>query len=446
MNAYKDLQTPEDYVLDKVSILSERFGENEIIITSIVPEVSIFENINKYYLEANLVISDDSGLLSGADIVGTERISITVRLPQTGNVAFTKTFIVTNIDKVIKVNDYSSVFVVNCVEEHGYLANITKFSKPYTGKTEQIIEKIINDYIKVPVNNLSRTSFQKEFKVIVPYMTVDEAIRWLILRATTENGSPYYLYSSLISSSLILNDLDTILQSDPFNRNAPFIYSQAFTNIAESTKVIDRARAVLSVKREREDEVLRLIRRGVVGSNYSLTRVGEDRTDRFHFNIKNVYDKLNNTGILNPVQNRINYDRKFSINDKLVTEYNSKYIHQLSLPVFVNENNYYDDLDVGMLKTRFNSHAIKNILTKNVINIVTPGLLFLASDVNSSVGTQFSFTSLTTSPNPTRSATTMIDQKVSGDYIMFTKRHLFKQESHKVSLLGARLALPSGGP
>ena len=89
----KEVQSAEDFSLDRIHITSERFREF-IDIKKVTIEVNIFENIRMPYLTGSILILDDNGLFTAADFQGTERLEIDVSLPIDGAQTMSKTFII----------------------------------------------------------------------------------------------------------------------------------------------------------------------------------------------------------------------------------------------------------------------------------------------------------------------------------------------------------------
>ena len=220
----KEVQSAEDFSIDRIRITSERFREF-IDIKQVTIEVNIFENINMPYLTGSILILDDNGLFTAADFQGTERLEIDLSLPVNGAQTISKTFIMNRLEKINKSNDNTSMLLFNLIEDIGFYNNVQNFSKSYDGKGEEIIAKILNDKLGKSLFNKFKTykaSYQSSFRLLVPYLNPFQAIGMVLDKMTTENGSPYFLYSTINSDNLVLADLDTIMTRNSFNASEPF--------------------------------------------------------------------------------------------------------------------------------------------------------------------------------------------------------------------------------
>jgi hypothetical protein len=246
------------------------------------------------------------------------------------------------------------------------------------------------------------------------------------------------LYSSLYSSDLILSDLDTILRKKPFNEGTPFRYSSAFSNASVALSLKEKSRLIYNLMDRKQDNTLDLVREGAVGSRYSITNLENGLTRSYHYKYFETHDNINTVGIFNTNQNVINYDRLFSFNGTYIDQFDSRIIHQLTTPTYVDANNYYQDGDLGKTKKRMDRNGITKFMTKNRLEINVPGMVFLLGDINTAVGNQISVEVLKNNPAADDSKS-LIDVKKSGDYVMTRKKHLFSRKGHIVSLLGVKI-------
>lgn len=223
------LQIPEDFILENVELSADRFDQSADL-TNVVVEINVFESINSIFLTGSLVFVDDSGLLSALDLSGTERISATFSLPSNDGFKITKTFIVTGASHQVKPNDTNTIVQLQLIEEIGFLSQVKKFSKAYSGTSEQILTKICKDQLGIDLILSGQTPVEKPYRVVVPYLTVEQALKWVLDKASTVNGSPYFLftYFCVSGNNIVLTDLDTILKEQSINPERPFTYSTAF--------------------------------------------------------------------------------------------------------------------------------------------------------------------------------------------------------------------------
>jgi len=444
--------SPEDFRLNKVYITADRFSRGKTIdVTNITIEFNIYENINLPYLTGSISFLDDSGLFDVADFQGTEAVTIVVSLPDQPDNNITKTFILNSIEKTQQTNDRSAVLIFSMVEDVLFHNNVQAVSKTYDGTGEEIIEKIINDKLNKKLYKGEQTftnSFQSAFRIISPYLSPFEIIKMALNKMTTENGSPYFLYSTIYSNDLILADLDTILKSPSFNK-LPYTYSQSNSN-DKNNDPVTAARSIYDISLVNQEDTMMLSELGIINSFFEAYDISNGDVYSTDFNLSQLYDKLYSTGIIDPNLSTRLIDYSF-IPDQTKTDnrglgdYRSK---RFSLAVGANTyplesqiNNWTSETDIFSYILRMNSYALKTLLLKNQVKLYVPGMNFTHGDKITSVGKNIDILSYKTnvSINIDRMER---DHKKSGKFLITSKRHVFNatEFKHNVSLTCSRIS------
>ena len=435
-----ELQNPSQFILNSVTITADRFN-SAIDITNTVIEYNVFESIESLFLTGTLIFVDDNNIGSSLNFSGTERVTISVALPSDGSQPIVKTFIVAAVKDQVRTNDSAAVIQLLLIEEFGYLAQVKKFSKAYNGTVEQILTKICKDQLGKDLTVLGTKTIQQPFRVLVPFMTVEESLKWVLNKGSTSTGTPYFLFSSFTSDKLYLIDLETILKAPSLNPNYPYIYSTAWTN-KQVSSVLNQGRAIETLKFNYQDDTLNFAKKGYFGSDYSITALDNNNTKTYHHNILDVYEKLNAEDILEASQTKEIVDRSFVLNNDLLQNYNGRNFHQLSFSTYEDTKNYYEEQDFSVTKNRLTNKALLNLLHKETIEINLPGLTFLINDKDVGAGKNISVNILNDNINQ-QSGEIIIDKKHSGAYMIYNKRHLFSKRGnaprHVVSLKLCRL-------
>lgn len=444
------LFSAEQVKIISIELVSTEFVKPLILAGStkanpIVAEFNIYENLSIPYLTASMVMIDDHDIYRYIKLNGTERVTIRYELPTQESEPFEKTFTIVNIPTIEKINDFSSSISFNMIEDIGYYDKIQKFSKSYDGKGEQIIENIIRDKLGRSVDKTFATkeSFQKAFRYIVPYQTPLEAVNTVLRKMTTEFGFPFFLFSSIYSDDFILKDLETIIQTAPFNNGKPLVFSQSIN--ASDTGFKNQALSIHNFEAANIDDTLLLAQKGAIGSKLSLINVtsGEHLTP--HLDMHNHMSILLENGLIPPEYSSLMINDDFipdpSNND---TSRLPNYDSRILSSIIANRIYTYDDIE-GYAEDTFTSfgnlqHIRNNILhhlTKNVYSIYVPGILFLNKDPRLTVGSQIEVVVYKNKNfDPGSPTTNFVDERRSGNFIILAKRHIFDtvNDKHNVSL------------
>ena len=420
------LITPYDFRIKEVLITSDRFKDKPPLnVTPITFGFEVFEDINIPYLTGTLGLVDDNDLQNIYGFTGTERVSITVALPGLDQ-EITNNFIMMSF-KDKKRSGNTDVIYFNLIEEHAFLSNSIEFSKFYDGTAGSIIKKICKDKLNVEVNtSKAKKNYQPEFRYIVPYQNPLQAASQVLKKATTENGLPYFFYSTFLDEALCYKDLETMISEEPFEK---FIYSQAFSSAAISYEPRIRGKAIEKVKLDSNKDTLLLAQMGVYGSDYSYFDVQTGKSQNTHINVYQVYENLNFQKIFPKGQNQPPFPKNVLPDNSLksnktLDQYDSKYIHQISSSTYPFDggvNNFSEEEnDVSYYSGRVTSESMRQILYHNEIGVRIPGFHFCYGS-NRGVGNALQIDIYKNAPD----VQDELDAEKSGNYIITSKKHTF---------------------
>lgn len=446
----KQIQSAEDFNLKRVVINSDRFN-TEIDITNITVEINIYENLYSMYLTGSIMIVDDNGLFSFADFQGTERLTVEIGSPDPTDATLSKTFIMNKIDRTTQTNDHTKVLAITLIEDVLFYNNVQSVSKSYEGSGEKIIENVLSDKLNKQLYKVRQTfknSFQAPFRILAPYVTPFEIAKMALSKMTTDNGSPYFLYSTLYNDNLFLADLDTINQSDPITKQ-PFVYSQSVANDFNND-VVKNALSIYSIKGVNQEDTMMLAELGAINSLYSITDMSNGQSLSTQFSVGEMYDNLQSNGVVSRNQSVPLFDGTFKpdttgIDNRGLSDFVSKRFHQVAggntYPYQQQINNWTAEDDPYSYRLRLTSYVQKTLLMKNRLELHLPGLLFLANNSIASVGRTIDLLTFKSEVDnqPTNNRR---DHKRSGKFVIVSKRHVFNTVDfkHTVSIACSRIS------
>ena len=187
------------FKLESVLVVSDRLAES-VEISPITIDLEIFEHIEKPYLTGRLFVIDDSNFYQNADLQGSEKIQISISSTEEDSEKITKTFFISKIEKVQKVQNNSQTLTIHLVEDIFYISSLKNINRHYTGKTSEIIAKIASNFLdkRVDRKTFGSGSDRTVVEVIIPNMHPIEAMLWLNKKAVSTRGYPFYLYSTFL--------------------------------------------------------------------------------------------------------------------------------------------------------------------------------------------------------------------------------------------------------
>ena len=447
--------TAEDFRVNSIIINSNRFSQ-PITVTNLVTEVNIFESMYMPYLTGNMTFIDTNNLINDGDFSGTERITFEFSSTIQGYKSVIKTFVITNIDSIVSNDDNSRTVFCSLAEDVFMLNESIAVHKMYDGKGERIIEKILQDNLNKKLYTGTKTykeSYQGLFRILSPYLKPFDLIKMALYKMTTENGSPYFLYSTIYSDDLVLADLDTMLSQSTSAPVIPetFRYSQTQTNQIENVKAA--AAAIYDVRLHNQENTVKLLNNGALGAEYNITDIYGNGS-KFNYSARDLYDTLNKGGVISPGSDKKIYDELFvpdptGNDERRLDEHVSKRFNEISGPTHPFEDgvdNWTWESDPNSYYLRMHKSAVVNILNKNQYQILVPGFYFLLNNSPklTSVGSRITMEFFINEKiDDVADIAKSRNNKMSGQFLITNKRHIFNMadlNKHTVSLVVSRIA------
>lgn len=437
------ITSSEQLDLIGITMDSERFNK-PLSIAGIVAEINVYEDLSKGYLTADMVLQDDQDFYRMVDIVGTEKVTLEFACPDEESAGSIElNFVVEEIISNARNSNNISIISFHLIEDIKFYSDLTRFSKAYTGTGEQIITSIVKDKLgrELVIESESRST-QSVFRYIVPYQTPLNAIKTVLSKMTTESGMPFFFYSSIIDNKFYLTDLETILKTESFNVNRPFVYDQSNTIRDDLESQIVNIAAIKSTLSENTHEIAQ---NGAIGSNYeSVNATTGQNFGPYHIDMQEHFELLKDLQILPKEQNFVAIDKEFvadpaGIDRSPITSYNSKITTKIITQPYKDAYGFNQEAFPGQERLSALRQSIFSHLLKNMYTINMPGLLFTVKNIKSCVGHQVA---MDIKRNDTDFGAVTIDEKRSGHFVILNKRHNFNipSETHNISLGLSKLA------
>ena len=453
------------YIIDSAIFTADRnpsFDDKPIDISKSIAELNIFESVELPYLTGTCALVDDVRFRDVVGIKGSERVTFTILASENAE-PIIKTFMITGIASNISVNERTELHTLTLIEEHAYLSSVMKISESYTGIPEQIVISVLNSHLNKVVRFNSGIASQQRMKVNIPYWNPLQATEWLRDRMSSSLGAPYFLYASLRDDLLRLEDLDSMMTKDSWNKQTPYSYSQTSHNsvpdqTGPSTNRTDHFH-VKTYEASQIESTLRLAQGGAIGSEFKtmdLTSAGlthntrhdsKNTLNRFIESIESTSDILSTVGY--------DYDLQFNRGNGLIDN-----IGDLDSKVFsevVASRKFYETDGVtpiagyaeeykqeALYKLKIKSAALRAILLNNVFEITVPGQPYLVPSLNIGVGSNISLNYAAASQADGSIRSGDVDTNKSGKFLVYRTRHQFSEGQYNLKMNIVKLTNKTG--
>ena len=467
------------FVLETAEISTPNL-QTSLDVKNLVIDIDIFENIDKPYLTGNIIMLDDNNLYSNIKFNGIQTIKLGFRLPEKEYKTIYKKFYIDKVVKNIRASDRESTLMFHIIEDIGFVSEYINVNKAISGKGSEIITTLVREYFDRKVffvDQSNITEAQTPFKMMVPNLTPIETINWVLDRMSAEDGSPFYIYSTLsgvetskdkTNSGLYLKNWQTMVTQN--NRvKQPFTFSSAEVN--KSNTSIEQQMFVIQSHHDNDvADITTLNESGFVNAKFLFHDVNTNKTYIPGYEQPTITNGANQSlpygkrwtakGMLDnvlanrkltgtiadryPSNGRIPYnlnsepsERNPSTNPLLHTRPESRLISQV-FSSSTQDGQYYSYLegrtDLEHL-TKINSKALKNWVNFSPLTFAIPGRLFLNGSLNATVGVKYNLQFISS-----KGEELIEDNLRSGDYIMFAARHTFSRDAgYTVHFTGVKI-------
>ena len=183
----------KSFNLESLTIVSSSGSKSSIDVSTIMGELTLFEDLYSPTMSGSVVILDGMNLLEGLPIFGFEYITIQLSKP---GYEKDKSAIIDKVFRIYKISEFitnettfaAQGYKIHFCSEELMLATSVQVFKSYKGRpVTDIIKDVTTNYLKISSEKLPASAIditKDRFDLIVPGLHVLEAIQWVTLRTT----------------------------------------------------------------------------------------------------------------------------------------------------------------------------------------------------------------------------------------------------------------------
>jgi len=434
----------------KVEIIASWNTELKVDVAPLISDLDIFEHIDKPYMTGLMAMEDTSNIFAGMGLGSGDRVEIILQRNDESKEIFMERFF--RIDKVVEKirdgqNENSQVVLLHLIEEHAYESRFLNVNKSYSGKTYSIIKDIIDTYCTD--YTLYGPPFDiQEMQVIVPNMTPLDAACWIKNRATTADGYPFFLFSTMSHplkgpKGLIMMDLDIMMKQKVWNDDMPY------NNFAstQSDRSTTARRTIKKYEHRSGEDFRKLLDKGLLGARHNYLDVTTMTTHEIDYDHdKEINQMLKEDGfegmpllgdyyeVPNSKVHQVKGGYK-TIGNRAITSIGGTAAYKDKDSKGKNTLNEREK--PSLYKHKQISDSLKTLLSFDSIAAVIDGFDFAHNGQNT-IGTIHQFMFMSTQPDPD-TILEQFDRNLTGNYLIYAAKHSFKKEGYDVTLTATKL-------
>lgn len=196
--------------LQGLAVVIERYNKSLVDITSNITEISLYESIYTPFMYGEIILIDNSAMLSVFPFIGQEKVLIVWEREDT---TITKVFDVTDVFDVNPINEGTGGYGISISSEKQMRNAISLFSKSYKDNSAEIIKKIYTEFLSSDLD----VKIQGYYKhnIVFPYIKPLQAINMIQKATPAADETPMFVFESLYDERPTLNSMMQMLDQDP---------------------------------------------------------------------------------------------------------------------------------------------------------------------------------------------------------------------------------------
>ena len=437
-------QLAQEYVIDAAVIFGDRLKQ-AYQMKQMVLEFSLFEDIELPYISGQIVFMDDAGSFNEMQLKGTEQLYVSLKGVEEGNQnsRVNITMNIVSIAKKIKTTERTEVYHLNLMSPMAFRDQGIKLSKSFVGKLDEVAANILQNYLDIDVSyDYTRlTPSQSAVKVITPYISPLESAKWLIDRATTVRGAPFYLWSSIYEQNgkekIRIGDLETMMTGqEPWNTGNPLTYSQAGANDVALRDTAAQKRVVKTFVTTNMENTVENMNDGASGAMFSTLDTYTSQDYSRHFSVSKLLEQQEGYTYKNK-QNVHDEELKLSYRgeERKLDEWDHRHFNTItSYGTYGSWNSYHDDPKQLNAMHKIRSNSIRSLLYRNAVDMTLAGSTFFGPmNEGRPIGVGAGdVTEVQVIQSDTQKEEPQKDENLSGNYMIIRCRHVFANTTHTV--------------
>ena len=423
-------------VLIEEVVITSAMNPIKIDIANTTVELEIYEHIDKPYTTGLLSFMDGDRVMSSLNVSGAETVDIKIKANTIIAKSRTARFYIDRIITTKKSNESNEMILLHLTEEINYHSNLQNVNSAYSGTPAAIMSTIASDFLNTKFSATKKPP--QATKVIIPNLTPLNAMCWIKNKLCTEKGYPFYMFSHFGGDGLYMVDLKTMIDRPAINKGKPYLYSQAVISAGgDAPDPTVMRRVMLDYQVNNTENLYNLIDQGMIGATHQSIDVTKNTKFDHKHDMNKVVQTMAEDNLIkrNPL-----FSEKYKLGTESYNKIQSRHISQItSTEAFEGFNSYGQSPTNGEYKLNSTQRALDSLFKKQPLDIKVNGLDFIEVEGNNTIGNKIEI-KFPANLNDEGNSSERFDTKKSGDYLIYSAKHIFTTNSYVVSLTCLKLS------
>jgi hypothetical protein len=141
----------------------------------------------------------------------------------------------------------TQIYTVVAISEYAYLSGLKKISRAVSGKTDDIIVKVLTNDLNFPKSRIiTKGVVTSRFNGIITTQSPLSAVRWLAQRTFDANSSPFFVHSTISTGNIMIASYVDLIAEKSYGK---YVYEKtAKSGSHDSQDYAERAQKILQLK------------------------------------------------------------------------------------------------------------------------------------------------------------------------------------------------------
>jgi len=316
-----------------------------------ITELSLYESIYYPYVYGQMIVVDNSMMLTDFPFIGQERATVSWERDDTQT---TRVFYITKVKDVARSLDGVGTYELSLASVVQTRNSVSLFYKAYKGKADEIISDIFTEQLGASVT--SEMAGKTSHNVVFPYMKPLQAVDMVRGANLAEDETPLFVYDSFYPNEIKVDSLARMYSQEPIMTISARKPTNTDKGAQASKMAVEDRGMVFDESISRAYDMYGNLNKGTLGSTVTITDPSSHEYQKLDFDYKALAPSLAKDWVSPQyVVNGSAPNEQFSTRNLFL--HRNQYAYNDDFPNL----NTIDDYDLSLLNSYSRRHSMSTV-------------------------------------------------------------------------------------